>query len=707
VDKFLALTFAGLCTGGIYAIAASGLVLTYTTTGVFNFAHGAIGMLGAFMYWQLHVSMGYPTWFAFVAVLLVIAPAFGAALELGIMRRLQGTSEATQLVITVSVLAASLGLAQWLWPLDEPHPVGHFWEGNKISVGPVNVTWHSVFAFILAIAIAVGLRLLLYRTRAGITMRATVDDRPLVTLNGGKPDRSALLAWAIGCSLAALAGILAAPDQGLSPALALLIVNAYAAAVIGRLRSLPLTFLGALILGLADAYGTGYVNLQNDYLNGFRSAIPIIILFVALIVSPQSRLRGHSAVRSRERMPKPTWGGSLTACGCVVLVTAVVATMITDANALTLTRVFSIGLIALSLVPLVGFAGNISLCQMSFAGIGAITMAHVGASGSPLGLVWAAIAAGLVGALVALPTLRLSGIYLALATGAFAVVLDKWIFNLPNFNIGPFDFKLFEVGSVPVARLHVPLVNPSSDKSFLVVLAVVFCLFALVVVAIRRSYFGERLLAMKDSPAACATLGLNIRRTKLAVFVVSAAMAGVGGAVYGATLGTITPDRFSFFQSLPLLLLVVVGGIGSAGSALFAGLVLYGIPLVSASIAWFANIGNVLPGAMGIGLGKNPNGVVPDVSERFSPLRKATSILVGMVVVIVGLVVAAKLELLENWPFAFAVTAVIVIALGVADRDRLLGEEDEALEWVGVDRPFTDDDVRRMDAELGLDKVDA
>ena len=238
-------------------------------------------------------------------------------------------------------------------------------------------------------------------------------------------------------------------------------------------------------------------------------------------------------------------------------------------------------------------------------------------------------------------------------------------------------------------------------------LAVVFCLFALVVVAIRRSYFGERLLAMKDSPAACATLGLNIRRTKLAVFVVSAAMAGVGGAVYGATLGTITPDRFSFFQSLPLLLLVVVGGIGSAGSALFAGLVLYGIPLVSASIAWFANIGNVLPGAMGIGLGKNPNGVVPDVSERFSPLRKATSILVGMVVVIVGLVVAAKLELLENWPFAFAVTAVIVIALGVADRDRLLGEEDEALEWVGVDRPFTDDDVRRMDAELGLDKVDA
>ena len=148
MDKFLALTFAGLCTAAIFAIAASGLVLTYTTTGVFNFAHGAIGMLGAFTYWQLHVAWGWPTPIAFLVVLLVIAPAFGAALEAGIMRRLQGTSEATQLVVTVSVLAAALGLAAWLWSPQESHPLSHFWEGNKISIGPVNVTWHSVFAFI-------------------------------------------------------------------------------------------------------------------------------------------------------------------------------------------------------------------------------------------------------------------------------------------------------------------------------------------------------------------------------------------------------------------------------------------------------------------------------------------------------------------------------------------------------------------------------
>jgi branched-chain amino acid transport system permease protein len=319
--------------------------------------------------------------------------------------------------------------------------------------------------------------------------------------------------------------------------------------------------------------------------------------------------------------------------------------------------------------------------------------------------VWAAIIAGAVGALVALPTLRLSGIYLALATASFAVILDSWLFNLPNFNIGPVHIKLFELGTIPVARLHVPFVSPSSEKAELVVMAGVFCICALLVVAIRRSYFGERLLAMKDSPAACATLGLNIRRTKLLVFSLSAAMAGVGGALYGATLGTVSPDRFSFFESLPLLLLAVVGGIGSAGSAIFAGLVLYGIPLVSASIAWFENIGRVLPGAMGIGLGQNPNGVVPDTADRFQPLRRATAILVVLLIAIVGLIVAVKLEVLDNWTFAFAVGGVIVLASAIADRKRLIGESDEPLEWVGVDRPFTPDDVRRLDAELGLERA--
>src|SRR5581483_5602907 len=157
----------------------------------------------------------------------------------------------------------------------------------------------------------------------------------------------------------------------------------------------------------------------------------------------------------------------------------------------------------------------------------------------------------------------------------------------------------------------------------------------------------------------------------------------------------------------PLLLLVVVGGIGSAGGALFAGLVLYGIPLVSASFAWFENIGRVLPGLMGLGLGQNPNGVVPDVEVRFAPLRHARVVLAALAVALGGLVLAVEAGVIDKWRFALAVVGVIVVAGAVADRHRLLGEDGEPLEWIGVDRPFTPDDVRRLDAHLGLQDASA
>jgi branched-chain amino acid transport system permease protein len=733
LQQFIFLTITGLCTAAVFAVAASGLVLTYTTTGVFNFAHGAIGMLGAFMFWQLHVHWGMPTWLALLIVLGVIAPAFGAALEVGIMRRLQGTSDATQLVVSVSLLAATLGLGQWLWSPQESHPIQHFWEGSTTSILGVRVTVHAIFAFGVAVAVAVGLRLLLYRTRAGITMRAAVDDRPLSTLNGAKPDRSAMLAWAIGCSLAALAGILIAPDQGLQHLiLALLIVNAYAAALIGRLRSLPLTFLGAVILGLADAYGNGYLPKIGDkglpgqlapYFSGFRPAIPIIILFIVLLVLPQSRLRGHTAARSRERFPEPTYRGSLLAAVLLIGVVAVVSSLVTDADALQLSKVLGFAMIALSLVPLVGYAGQISLCQMSFAGIGAVVMAHHGAGGQPIALVYAAIICGLVGAIVAIPALRLSGVYLALATGAFAVILDRWIFNLPSFDAGPVHVEIFGALSLPVDRLHLPGIDPSSEKAYLVVVTAVFCALAMGVVALRRSRYGDRLLALKDSPAACATLGLNLTATKLGVFALSAAMAGVGGAVYAGSLGTVSPERFSFFESLPLLLLAVVGGIGSAGGAVFAGLVLFGIPIVASTwgtidiavqslpgVRDLSDVLKVLPGLMGIGLGRNPNGVVPDLAKRFEPVRHSRPVLVGLGVVLAALVAAAEQGALGGWWFGTLSIVAIFGTIPIAEaRERrgqaVTGADDVPLEWIGIDRPYTEADVRSMDEALALPDV--
>src|SRR3954454_13115329 len=168
MDKFLTLTITGLCTAGVFAVAASGLVLTYTTTRIFNFGHGAIAMLGAFTYWQLHVEWGLPTWMSFALVLLVFAPALGMFIDVVIMRGLEGAAEPTRLVVSVALLSAALGLGLWIWSPQDSHPTKHFWEGNRVVIGGVGVSWHKLFAFGCAVLVAVGLRALLYRSRAGI-----------------------------------------------------------------------------------------------------------------------------------------------------------------------------------------------------------------------------------------------------------------------------------------------------------------------------------------------------------------------------------------------------------------------------------------------------------------------------------------------------------------------------------------------------------
>ncbi len=519
------------------------------------------------------------------------------------------------------------------------------------------MSWHQASAFVVAVMVAVGLRILLYRTRVGLDMRAAVDSRSLAQLHGARPDRSAAYAWAIGCSLAALAGILIAPSFGsLSHInLTLLIVSAYAAAMFGRLRSLPMTFAGAILLGLADSYAIGYVPSDNSYFSTFRFVIPVVVLFVILLVLPNPQLPTRAAGASREVIPLPSWWGALVTAGTVVAGTALVAALVSDADALRASRIFGVALIALSLVPLVGFAGQMSLCQMSFAAIGAIVMSHHGGDGDPLGLLYAALICAAVGVVVALPALRLSGIYLALATAAFAVFLDRWFFTLPAFDLGPVHIEVFDLGVIAVQPLDLPGLDGRHRPTQLVLLSVVFAVLYLLVVAIRRSSFGQRLLAMKDSPAACATLGLDLTRLKMTVFGLSAAMAGVGGALYAGTLGSVGYERFSLFESLPLLLLAVVGGIGTAAGAIFAGLVLGGFPVAVGVWPFLANLNRLLPGTMGIALGRNPNGAVRDIAGRYAVLTQVPGVLAALVGTIGVAAILALAGGITGWGLTYLV----------------------------------------------------
>ncbi|HEX9713788.1 MAG TPA: ABC transporter permease [Actinomycetota bacterium] len=613
MEQFIAFTIIGVVTGSVYAIAASGLVVTYVTSGIFNVAHGAIGMLMAFTYWELRVHQNWPAPLALIVVVFVIAPLFGALIERTLIRKLRDAPVATSLVVTVALMVFLIGAAQGLWTQSESRQLIPFFSPGGFLLSGVFVTWHETITILTAGAVAIALWFILSRTRTGVAMRAVVDDRDLAALNGARPFQVSMLSWAMGASLASIAGILLAPALQLNvTVLTFLVINAYAAAMVGRLRSLPLTFLGAMMLGLAESYVTGYVQLGGAFI-GLRPSLPTIFLFVVLLTMPEARLRAGRLLRTAAP-PVPGRNRSLAGAGILVGVAFLLSF---GMDAVWLVRggqALAFGMIMLSLVLLSGYAGQVSLCQMTFAGLGAFAMAKVGADGSPVGLLAAIVLAGAVGALVALPALRLQGLYLALATMAFAVLMDNMFFP---------DRRAFgTLGNLEVSRLKLPGLSFEGLQSYFVLLAIAFALSALLTQAIRRGPFGRLLAAMRDSPVACATLGLSLTRTKLTVFAISAALAGLGGAMFGGLRNSAGATDFLMLQSLPVLLLVVVGGITTAGGALIGGIALAMIPVIQDFVGTIDGLNYLLAGLAALSIGRSPNGIAAMLSADGRPFKR-------------------------------------------------------------------------------------
>ena len=610
ISQILSFTFVGLVTGAAYAIASSGLVITYATSNVFNMAHGAVGMVMAFLYWELHANRGLNAALALVLVVCVAAPLFGALLERTMMRRLTNAGVTVMLTVTVALFVLLLGAAQFIWP-PAARSVQPFFAGTGVTLFGVVVTGHQLLTFFLALVVAGGLYLLLNRTRTGIAMRALVDNRELLALHGARPGLLGSLSWAIGSALAALAGILLASELGLDYVpLTLLVINAYAAAMVGKLVSLPRTFVGAMILGLLQAYfllGLRYVPSDIDgalssVLTGLRAAIPTLFLFVTMLLLPQEKLR-VGAVAGAAKVPVPTrarsvgWGLALVAV--VAVVTGGMGTSLIAA----LSTGLATALIMLSLVLLTGYGGDVSLSQMTFVGVGALVVARVFGTVGPMAMLAAALAAAAVGALVALPALRLRGLYLGLGTLAFAVAMDLLVFEnaVLGFQLG---------GSILVERPSLLGVSLESERAFAIVTACAFVGVAWLVLGLRRGRFGRRLLASRDSAAACGTLGISTTRTRIAVFALSAAIAGFAGAIYAGVNVSVGASDFMMFESLPLLLLAVVGGITSVTGALLGGLLLgMGPALGDMAGGSVAGMENLLIGLLAILVARDPNGI--------------------------------------------------------------------------------------------------
>lgn len=614
LTELLTFTVLGLVVGSAYAIAASGLVITYATSNVFNMAHGSIGMFMAFVYWELAVNRKLPVPLALFLVVGVIAPLFGAVIERIMMRRMTDAPTMVSLTVTVGLMVSLIGAAQALWPA-QGRNVEEFFAGSGVQMGGLFVSAHKLVTFVVALAVAAALYILLARTRTGVGMRAIVDNRELLALHGAQPQWLSMLSWALGSSLAALAGILLVTEVGLDYiTLTLLVVNAYAAAMVGKLKNLPRTIVGAMILGLLMQY---YILFETKFqqavdvsqtitglLTGVRAALPTIFLFVVMLLLPMEKLRvGQVTGASLVRVPSWRRAGIFAAI-FVGLITALVLTQSTTTSA-RIGQSIAVSLIMLTLVLITGYGGDVSLAQMTFAGLGGlfiIKLPFFNGVVSPFSVIAVGVLVAVIGAVVAIPALRLRGLYLGLGTLAFALAVDKLVFEQSGwgFSLG---------GAATFKRASLFGISLESEPAFTVFMAVCFVLMAFVVLAIRRGRFGRLILATRDSPAACGTLGLSITTTRVGLFTVSAGLAGMAGALYGGMFIQAGAPEFAMFQNLPLLLLAVVGGITSVTGTLIGGFALGFLPALQQRFPALVGLAYLGIGVAAIGLGRDPNGI--------------------------------------------------------------------------------------------------
>jgi branched-chain amino acid transport system permease protein len=548
----------------------------------------------------------------------VEAPLLALVVEFVLFRRIHGATVERSLMVSLGLLVILLGVATIFWSSpDIIRAVPPYFtqsNGTVLSVhlfgsNGVTVQYQQIMIVIVTAVVGVALGLFLRRARLGVAMRAVVDDPELVALAGAKPYRLSQMGWVLGFMLAALAGVLIAPLVGqtglTSVQLTLLALNGFAAAVVGRLRSLPMTFVGALILGLITYYAQGYLpgHINAGLAAVLVEVIPVVFLFVVLLVIPAARLApaGRLAVRA---VPRVVTARQSMAGAALLIAVMVVLAAIVGATALsTLSQGLALGIVGLSLVLLVGFAGQVSLCQLTFMGIGAFTMGKTLGGDSWWGLLLAVVVSGAVGALVALPTLRLRGLYLALATFAFGAVMYSAFFD--NSSV------ISDGTSIGVGRLRLPFMSSVSNQTELIEVAVAAAFCAVLVGVVRRSAFGRRLVAMSDSPAAFAMVGLSAVRTKMIVFSLSAAMAGLGGVFYAGQQGGIGATDVQYIGSLTLLLFVAIWGIRTISGALLGGLTAAALPVLQTHLP--TSLADLVGLAAGIGivlLARSPDGIL-------------------------------------------------------------------------------------------------
>ncbi|GGP11195.1 ATP-binding cassette domain-containing protein [Nonomuraea glycinis] len=612
---------SGLVTGAIFAIMGSGLTLSYAATGVFNFAHGAIGFLTALVFYQLNMALGLPAWLSALIAVALFAPSLGYLLHRAMFAGLAQAGETAQIVGTIGLTIAlpALGLlvvdllglpsadATALPRGIGPHPA--------VGLEPLGVRLDTdqLITFAFSVVTAAGLWAFMRHTPYGLRMRASVDRRRLATLRGVDVAATSALAWTLGSGLAGLAGVLAVSVVGLdATAYTVLLFASATAAVFGRLRSIPWTFAAGLALGVVQNLVAGYTDFLEE-VTGLRTAVPVILLFAGLVLLNRSRERVAGSAAEDAPPPDhlagvPLWRRRLP--WVVALAALVGFTFIgPDYYVGIAAQGLVLALIFCSFVVVTGIGGMVNLAQASFAAMAALTCGWAFASGLPflVAILLGVLAAGAVGLLVALPALRLGGRVLTLATLALALLADQVLFQVDAFSNGTIGWSLPALGF--------GFADTSDARVRVVLLLVLIGVVGLLVKNLEKSASGRAILAVRSAPAAAVTSGLSAPRTKILLFVLASAIAGLGGVLYAISKGSITATDLPASAGFVWLAVVVLQGVRRIGGAVLGGLIAVVFPELLATWDVSAHVGAILFGAGGMILAKHPDGVLSQLAE--------------------------------------------------------------------------------------------
>ncbi len=643
----LQFVIAGLVLGGIYAIASAGLVITYTSSGILNFAFGAIAFFIARFYYFLHTQHSWGILPAAILSIVIAAPALGVFLYAVLFRFLRLSSPLIKIVATIGLLVAIPAVAELPWvfgnqaiqqaPGLAPEPVRVF---DFLGV-PVTMDQIIVYGCVIA-TVLIGAGVLRY-TEVGLKVRAMVDSPAMTDLSGTSPTLIAVGVWAVATFFAGLTGVLAAPIIGLDPDnFTLLIAASFAAVVAAKLRNLPVAVGVGLLMGVATSLFQWKLPPSSQWTTEIIDGIPFMVIALFLIyslirrgkvgesdgwggaldraITPQGESRLAGSTSNLAETASMGFFGKYAGPLLLIVVVGALPLIVEGYWVGLFAQAFAYAVIFLSWTVVTGEGGMLWLCQITFAGVGALTTAQLANNHG-----WPVLAAALVGGLVAgamgavvgFLSIRLGDLYVALVTLTFGLLMESLVFTLPSFVNQGLGLTLNRPGFA------------SSDLGFTYLCLVVFVVLSLFIVNLRRSTTGLALNAARWSEAGARTSGISVVQMKVIAGALAATIAGIGGALFALAQTTFQPSEFATFAGLVWLAVLVTIGVRSTTAALIAGLTLvFPAALFQyyfSTVAWLPIALQVLFGLGAISAALYPDGALAENSRRLRRLivRKA------------------------------------------------------------------------------------